>query len=238
MDPVFIWSGALVVTLLLVLGAAIWAGKQPDERHDDFSGEFLIKLGDGLGLDHYAERDLFGARVQMLWGSFGDFPVELEVSRGGWRPYVRVTIDFPKRLAQDLQILTEGRSWIRNHFGRLEEVELDDPTFSQAFSLFSRDPDRAEMMLSETTRSQLVRLAEEVDDVRITDDTLFFFVQRGCRRDEISTLLKKGLEIADRLFRAARLMGPRSPRAGAQHYEQAMMEQSARIAAAEQEPQG
>jgi hypothetical protein len=74
--------------------------------------------------------------------------------------------------------------------------------------------------------------------VRITDDTLFFFVQRGCRRDEISTLLRKGLEIADRLFRAARLMGPRSPRAGAQHYEQAMMEQSARIASAEEEPQG
>lgn len=235
MDPLLIWSGALLLTLLVVVGAALWARKTSGERHDDFSGEFLLNLGAGLGLDHYAERDLFGARVQMLWGEFGEFPVELEVSRGGWRPYVRVTIDFPKRLAQDLQILTNSRGWIRNQFGRYEKVELEDEAFSDRFCLYGRDADRADMVLSETTRSQLVRLAEDVDDVRITDDTLFFFVEGGCRRGEISTLLKKGLEIADRLFRAARLLGPRSPRSGAQHYEQAMMEQSARIAAAEEQ---
>lgn len=218
---------ALASVLLVVLGLLI-ARRGPEETHEEVTGEFLLKLGSGLGLDTYSDRTLFGEHLQTLRGKFEEFPVEFEVSRGDWAPYVRITVDFPRRLAQDLHVINDRRGGMVSQLRRLREIKLDDEEFDSRFLLFAKDEERAASVLNETARYQLVRMAEEVDEVRISDNTLFVLMHHACTREEMKSLLKKSLEVAGRLYQTARLLGPRSPSAEASHYEKATIETAAR----------
>jgi nitrogen fixation-related uncharacterized protein len=227
-----------VATVALIWGAFLWAKRAPEQHREDFSPEFLVGLGKGIGLDHYSERDYFGERIQVLSGQFHDLDVEMEISSGRWQPYLRITIAFPRSLAQDLNIMTDDKSSMVHQVRRMHELELGDEDFDEEFLLFARDQEHLELVLPEGTRYQMLRVLETVDELRLTDNSLFLFVDHPCDRNEIKRMLKKAVELSERLHQTAEMIGPRRPSAGAGHYEQATIEQTARGAGSAPESDG
>ena len=217
-----------VATVALVWGAFLWAKRAPEQHREDFSPEFLVGLGKGMGLEHYSERDYFGELVQVLSGQFRKLYVEMEISSGRWQPYLRISITFPRSLAQDLNVMTDDKTSMVNQVRRMHELEIGDEEFDEEFLLFARDEEHLELALPEGTRYQMLRILEAVDELRLTDNSLFVFVNHPCDRREIKRMLKKAVELSDRLHQTAEMIGPRRPSAGAGHYEQATIEQTAR----------
>lgn len=225
---------AIVLFVVGLLLSTFQWGKRSDVPEETYPREFLIGLGRGMGLDRYTEREYFGERIQVLAGTFDRLDVELEISSGeDWQPYVRVAVDFPKTLAQDIGVYSGERRPIGSQVRGLEEVELGDPTFDGRFVLFGREPERVELMLTDATRYQLLRLDRVVDDIRLTDQSLFLFVGENPDRETIKTILKKTVELGDRVYKTARRLGPRTPERGAGHYEKATTETELRVSGAE-----
>ena len=185
-------------------------------------------LGKALGLDRYTERQYFGERLQILSGVFQNLAVELEISSGEWHPYLRITVEFPRALAQDLKVFSEERSGLIGNVRNLHEFEIGEEEFDDRFVLFAHERERLELMLPESTRYQMLRIIEDADELRLTDNALFLFVDHPCERVETKTMFKKAIELGQRLYKTARLLGPRTPEKGAGHYEQATIEQAIR----------
>ena len=181
-----------IVGIVLFVAGLLWStyrwGKREAVPDDNYSRDFLIGLGRGLGLDRYTERNYFSERIQVLSGAFERLDVELELSSGeDWQPYLRVTIGFPTPLAQDIGIYSGDRRPFGSHVRGLTECELGDPEFDEKFVLFGRDPERVELMLADATRYQLDRMLGLVDDVRVTDQSLFIFLGDNPDREKATT---------------------------------------------------
>lgn len=226
-------TGLVLFVIVLVASTYRWGTREALDQYT-YPREFLVGLGRGMGLDRYTERTFFGERIQVLAGTFGRLEVELEISSGeNWEPYVRVTVDFPKPLAQDVGVYSGDRQPLGSHVRRLDEVELGDESFDEQFVLIGRDPERVELMLPDATRYQLTRLNGLVDDVQLTDQSLFLFLGENPDRAMIKTILKKAVELGDRSYRTARTLGPRTPERGVGHYEKATTETELRVSAAD-----
>ena len=107
---------------------------------------------------------------------------------------------------------------------------MDDQEFDNRFVVRGRDPERLTQVFPEGTRYQLVRLAREVDTIEISDDTLFLFAERSFEGDALTKVLKKSIEVGQRLYQTAVDLGPRSPKKRATHYERATTETMTRSA--------
>ena len=94
----------MIFGLFLVAAAGVvWIGlklsaPQVDEEFE-VDWESVDATARALGLTRISERELFGEHVRVLRGTFKELDVEVEVSRGHWKPYVRLTVGFPRRLA-------------------------------------------------------------------------------------------------------------------------------------------
>lgn len=214
--------GLILFVIACLWGAYRWAKYRPGAHREEFPREFLIDLGKALGLDRYVERDYFGAKRQMLMGTFDELTVEFEISSGAWIPYLRLSIIFPKSLAQDVNIYSDDRTSVVSHIRRFREIEMGDAEFDRNFLLFARDPDRLNLYLSASLRDQMNRLFEEVGHLAVTDRSVFAFVDHPCDRREVKRILKKSLDLAQRLYRTADFVGPRAPERGAGHYDRAV----------------
>lgn len=228
MDPIvanFLVVGALALVIGGVTGAAWWWFRHRGvPQHEEFSEQDLRNLGDALGLDDYADRHYFGERVQVLSGHFERLYVELEISSGDWTPYVRVQVRFPSLLAQDITVLSEDPGTVVNKIRRLREIEVGDEEFDEEFLLFATREKRLKRFFPASTRFQMVRLNREVDELRLTDQSLFVFASRPCSTAEIRSLLKKTVELADRLMGTARELGPAPTVVDVTSYEESVEE--------------
>jgi len=227
-----------IAGIVLFVVGLLWStyrwGKRGEVPDDTYPREFLIGLGRGMGLDRYTERDYFGERIQVLAGTFDRLEVELEISSGEhWQPYVRVTVDFPNSLAQDIGVYNGDRRPIGAQIRGLDEAESGELEFDEQFVSFGRDPERVELMLTDATRYQLMRMDRIVDDLRLTDQSLFLFVGENPDRQVIKTMLKKAVDLGDRVYKTAQMLGPRTPERGAGHYQKATTETELRVSGAE-----
>jgi len=233
-------NGLLLLGAFLVTAAAIvWMGlrlasPEVDDRQE-IDWESVEATAKALGLTRVSERQLFGEQVRVLHGTFKELDVEVEVSRGHWKPYVRLTIGFPRRLAQDLSVESSQPSGMVSQLRRWHEIKMDDQEFDKRFIVKGRDPDRLSQVFPEGTRYQLVRLAREVDDIHISDDTMFLFAERALEGKSLTKLLKKSLEVGERLYRTAVELGPRSPKMRATHYERATTQTMSRSTPSEED---
>jgi hypothetical protein len=227
MNSVLIFGGFIVAALLIVW-AGLMAASPKEDKELNIDWESVDATARALGLTRLSERELFGEEVRVLRGSFKELEIEVEVSRGHWAPYVRLAVGFPRRLAQDLVVETDHADGVVSRLRRLREIKMDDQEFDRRFIIRGRDPDRLSQVFPEGTRYQLVRLAREVDNIRITDDTLFLFAERGLEGESLPKLIKKSLEVGQRLYQTAVELGPRSPKLRATHYERATTQTMAR----------
>ncbi len=228
-----ILAGMLLLVVLLAWSAYRWIRREQSERQA-FDRNFLIGLGRGVGLDRYSERRYFGEQIQELAGTFKRLEVELEIGGGGKAvPYLRMTLQFPRTLAQDVSLYSGSRRPLGSSVRGLERFEFGEPEFDERFVSYARDADRAERLLNEATRYQLMRMNGIVDDLQLTDYSLFLFVGEPMNREELKAMLKKALELGDRLFRSAETLGPRAPQKREGHYQQATIEQSVRTSSLE-----
>jgi hypothetical protein len=220
---------AMFVFLVAASASAYRWGRPDRDTQETFERSFLVGLGRGLGLDRYTEREYFGEQVQVLAGQFHELDVELEVASGReWTPYLRVTIDFPESLAQDFSIYSGSRRPLGSSVRGMDECEFGDPDFDERFVVYARDDDRAERVLTEAIRYQLLRMNVIVDDLQLTDYSLFLFVENSMSRDDLKATLKKAIDLGERTYQSAEILGPRTPEKEAGHYEKATIEKALR----------
>jgi hypothetical protein len=210
---------------IVVLGMRWRRGRHRDEvEHQPVSEAFLESLGDALGLTYDRKLTLFGETIQLLRGNFDNLFVELEISRGDWTPYVRIAIEFPSHLGQNVGICKDNKEAVLNYLRRMREFEIGDERFDPRFLLFGHGADRLRSLLAETTRFQLLRLAERADSLRLTDDGLFVLMDRPSTTDEISGQLRKSIELAERFYRTAYILGPSTSSSDPSKYQQQPVE--------------
>ena len=181
--------------------------------------DFIESLGAALGLEAYRALSLFGESIQLLEGEFSNLFVELEVSRGDWRPYVRIAIEFPSHLGQNVGICKDDHEALLNYIRRMREVEIGDKRFDHEFLLFGHSVDRLRTLLTDTAQFQLLRLAEHAESLRLTDDGLFVLMEGTNTKDEISSQLRKSIELAERVYQTAYLLGPSEAESEASKYQ-------------------
>jgi len=219
----------LLLAVAIVWGGYLWSRRDGGGEHEEIDPEFLIGLGEGLGLDRFVRRDFFGETTQVLEGEFGDLQVELEVSDGRWPPYARLVVEFGRPLGRGVGIFSDDRSGVVGYVQRVREIEIGDEEFDDRFLLYASAPADVRKLLPEPIRAQMARLDEMVGEFRLTDETLFLFAPETVERDRVRRMLKKGLELCERLVRTARELGPRKPETSASHYERATLEQAVRL---------
>lgn len=224
---------AMFLFLVAVFASAYRWGRPDRDTREAFERSFLVGLGRGVGLDRYIEREYFGEQVQVLAGKFHELDVELEVTSGReWTPYLRVTIDFPESLAQDFSVYSGSRRPLGSSVRGMDQFEFGDAEFDERFVGYARDEDRAELILTEGIRYQLLRMNVIVDDLQLTDYSLFLFVEGSMGRDDLKATLKKAIDLGERIYKTAEMLGPRTPEKEAGHYEQATIEKSLRTSSA------
>lgn len=227
--PNLLTLGALVVLgIAIVWIGHLWSRSSARGDLESISSDFLIGLGRGLGLERYTERDYFGERIQVLSGTFRKLSVELEISSGNWRPYARVVVEFPRSIAQDINVFSQNRNNVLNYVREVQLLEVGDPEFDGSFHCYAPDAEVLTRVLSEATRYQMLRVLREVDELRLTDESLFLFADHSLDGEEVKRVLKKSLDLGDRIFSTAERLGPRSPEKSAAHYERATVETTAR----------
>lgn len=222
---------AIAVAFLVVgifWGGYLWSRIDEGGEHEEVTPEFLVGLGQGLGLEQYTRRDFFGEQLQVLSGEFRDLFVELEISTGRWRPYLRLVIEFDRPLARDVSVFSDDRSGIVSYVQRVREIEIGEDDFDYRFLLYAPGPDDVRKLLPDATRYQMVRLDDMVEELRLTDNSLFIFTQAALHRDHVRTILKKSIDLGERLSRTAEELGRRRPETAASRYEQATIEQAVR----------
>jgi hypothetical protein len=232
---------AIAMTCLaigILWGGYLWSRIDEGGEHGDVPEEFLVGLGRGLDLDQYTKRDFFGEELQVLSGSFGDLSVELEVSSGRWRPYLRLVLEFDRSLARNVSVFSEDRSGVVSYVQRVRELEIGEEKFDDRFLLYAPKPDDVRKLLPDATRYQMIRLDERVGEVRMTDNSLFVLHQAALHRDQIRSILKKTIDLGERLYRTAEKLGRRRPETAASRYEQATIDQAVRSETAGGESRG
>lgn len=219
---------AALLAVGLLGGGFVWSRRAGGDKHDGVTPEYLVEIGQGLGLETYTKRNFFGEQVQILAGEFRDLYAELEVSTGRWRPYVRLVLDFDEPLARDVSVFSDNRAGFISYVQRVREIEIGNEEFDHRFLLYAPGPDDVRKLLPPATRDQMIRLDEKVDNIRVTDSSLFLSHHGALDRDQVRSILKKSLDLGERLQRTAGELGARRPETAAARYEQATIEQAVR----------
>ncbi len=219
--------GWLTAAGIVVLGAlALWIGSKlvAGRKVAAQSGELaegLQALASTLGLEEYDCRTVFGDVVHRVNGEFNKLRVEVEVQVGRRNSYTRVCIEFPQTLDQDLTILSDRKPGLRNWVLRQQEATIGDEEFDREFILMARHQQRLESLLSPAIQFQLRRLVDLSDMVEIGDETVFVMAREMVDPAEVSSLLKKTLESAERVYATAMQLGPSPSKMEANIYTQA-----------------
>lgn len=221
------WLTAAGIVLLAVL--VLWglprlaAGRKVAAQSGELT-EALQVLANSLNLERCDRRTIFGDLVHRLRGEFNRLHVEMEVQVGLSCSFTRITIDFPQPLDQDLTVLSERKPALRNWLLRQKEFQMDDEEFDRAFILLARHQKRLEAILSPAIRFQLSRLMERVDKLEVGDHALHVMVLETTDPEQVSSLLKKALETAERIFATSMQLGPSPSKVEATVYSQATAE--------------
>jgi hypothetical protein len=205
------WLTALVIALvaaLILWGAPKLAAGRKIAAQSGELGEGLQTLTRSLGLGACDRRNVFGDAVHRLTGEYNRLKVDLEVQVGRRFSYTRITIEFPQTLEQDLTILCDRKPALRNWVLRQKEVDVGVEDFDRDFILFARHEGRLKSLLSPAIRFQLHRLFEMGDCLEIGDETVFVLAREMTKPAEVSKLLKKTLETAERIYATAVQLGP------------------------------
>jgi hypothetical protein len=218
------WLTALIIVLLAAL--ILWvapklAAVRKVAAQSGELGEGLQRLTSSLGLGTCDRRNVFGDAVHQLSGEFNRLRVDLEVQVGRRFSYTRVTIDFPKALDQDLTVLSDRQPAIRNWLLRQKEFDIGVDDFDRDFILLARHEGRLKSLLSPAIRFQLERLSEMVDCLEIGDESVYVAAYGMTDPAEVSKLVKKTVETAERLYATAVQLGPSPSRVEATVYTQA-----------------
>lgn len=213
--------GVAALTAALIWLALLFRRPRLRRAEGEAGAEAMLEVGRALGLETFYEEELFGQKVRILEGEFKEMHVELEINRSPRDLFCRITIEFPHPLAQDLHVYSDNRSSFVTWLRRMREQKTGDEEFDDEFIVLTRNAERTGQILNPATRYQLLRLAMEVERLRLDDNSLFIFSSETLDDDSIKSLLKKSLEIGDRLLAMAKEMGPTGAHTGAAKYNQA-----------------
>lgn len=209
--------------IILVAGGIVWLARlysrlSHREEKVENTREILQKIGAGLGIERYEERNLFGSRVHRLRGHFNDLEVDLEVQVGRRASYMRLHVGFPHALGHDLRAISPRQLGLWKWAMRLSqrEFETDDGT---EVELMTRSTERLEQLLNKSVLFQVGRLLDKIDDLRIGEESMFLMCTGIPEPDRMRSILTKALEVGERLHTTARQIGPSTSQVGASVYE-------------------
>lgn len=226
------WVTAILI--LLLGGLVIWAlprlsaGRTSVAESRELM-DSLQKAAAAFGLDDCDRRTLFGELVHRVRGEYDRLRIELEVQLGSQASFMRLRVEFPKTLDQEITILSDGGRTLRNWLLRQRELSVDDPAFERDFILLARHPERLRELLNGALRFQLRRLGERVDKLEIGDEAVYVWVDGVSSTDDIGGLLEQTVECAERLYAAARDLGPSPSRVEATAYNKATTDIYSRV---------
>jgi hypothetical protein len=210
----------VVVAVLVLWGVPKLAAGRKIATQSGELGEGLQQLTKSLGLGTCDRRSVFGDAVHRLSGEFNRLKVHLEVQVGRRFSYTRITVQFPHSLDQDLAILSGHKPAFRNWVLRQREFDIGVEDFDRDFILLARHEGRLKALLSPAIRFQLQRLFEMVDRLEIGDETVYVMAHEMSKPAEVSKLLKKTVETAERIYATAVQLGPSPSRMDATMYSQ------------------
>ncbi|MFP4597629.1 MAG: hypothetical protein ACLFVJ_05225 [Persicimonas sp.] len=218
------WLTTVVIVLLAAL--LLWvvprlaAGRKVATQSGELVDEF-DRLSAGLGLGKTERRTVFGALVHRVTGEYNRLEVEVEVHVAADVNFTRITVEFPQTLDQDLTVLSNRRSAVRNWLLRQKETTLGVDEFDRDFILMARYPRRLETLLTPSIQFQLSKLIDMVDTLEVGDEAVFVMAAEMTDPARISAVLKKTLEISERIYATAVQLGPSPSKMGATVYGQA-----------------
>lgn len=218
------WLTAAVIVIVAVV--LLWAmpklgaGRRVAAQSGELA-EGLQVLAGSLGLDDYDQRTVFGDVVHRLTGEFNRLRVDVEVQVGRRFSYTRINVEFPQTIDQDLTILSDRKPALRNWLLRQHEVSIGVDDFDRDFILMARHGRRLEALLSPAIQFQLRRLIDLADTLEVGDESVFVLAREMVEPSAVSTLVKKTLETAERVYATAVQLGPSPSKVEASVYSQA-----------------
>jgi hypothetical protein len=226
------WATAI---LILVLGGIIiWAlpklsaGRTSVAESQELM-DGLEAVAAQLGLGECDRRTLFGELVHRVRGEYDRLQIDIEVQLGDQASFVRLRVEFPQTLDQEITILSDRKRTVRTWLLRQKEMSVGDPEFERDFILLARHPERIQKLLSGALRFQLRRLGERVDKLEIGDEAVYVWVDEVSSPEDINALVEQTVECAERIYAAARELGPSPSRIEATAYNQATADIYSRV---------
>lgn len=150
--------------------------------------------------------------------------LELELIDGFFEDYLRVHLEFETPLEQGVSILTEGRLGLVSTLLRSREVRLGQKQLDRKFVLLAQEEERLRALLAHNKlRDDLILLQEQVDELVLTDESLFVLLSQIPTPQECVELLRLLDMLASKLVAAAAILGPIA-QPGAMDYTEVMNE--------------
>jgi len=184
--------GLLGAVLSLAKVFSIWESRANDQGLEMYS-EKTTKTG--------AIRNVFGRRTIEIEARADDFTHSVEICDTRKQSYTRIMIDFPDRVKQGITLMTEADQGVIKRFLHLQETKIGHEAFDSQFLILAPSQERAESLITNKFRRQVVDLKSRFDEVKVSQEGVFLYTTKPLAGDELTDALEGALNLAREYFR-------------------------------------
>ncbi len=197
--------------IFLGLGTTAWWLFRQRRRHEmrqELADE-LAQCVSRLGLGTVWQAPLFQADVFGIRGLVDGFDVRAELWDKSSHEFFRLTIHFPQSTRQELR-LRAGKAPGTEKLWRMDPITTGHQRFDEVYKAYGRfdEDEQAKEVLTARVRRLLLSFVDDVDGIRIGDNSLYLFVDDGIDTDRVECLVRDALAASVELYSQARKAGP------------------------------
>ncbi|MEZ4459766.1 MAG: hypothetical protein R3E66_08545 [bacterium] len=183
----------MLVTRVLAFAEARHAIPDPD-----------VSLEQHPGFHVLAERNIYGMRLTELVDRADAFSDFVEIGCDGAHNFTRVTISFPTQLKSGIHLALEAEEGFFKRLMNMKETRVGHDHFDSEFIVLAASQSRAEKTLTDEIRSAMLEIRDEVDELRVTDESVFARIPKAMSSEELDRLLPRIQAIAHAYYERAK----------------------------------
>lgn len=170
-----------------------------------------IPVPDKSLLDHpsfvvIAQRRIYGMCLTELVDRSDAFSDFIEIGSDGKHNFTRVTISFPTRLKSGIHLALEAEGGILKRLMNMKETRIGHDHFDSQFIVLASSQVRVERTLSEEIREAMLAVREHVDELRVTDESVFVRMARAMTSEDLDDTLPRLQALAHAYYERAKMV--------------------------------
>lgn len=180
LDWTLVLFSAVVMSLLLSLAKiwSIWELKR-------LSGARDASQYDTAYFKVTADRMVYGRRVIEIEDIGEEFHDSIEICESSRGAYTRILIDFPTRLRGGIRLMTESSEGVIKKLIHLSETTIGHEAFDSQFLILAPNQERANELINDELRNQMIDLRALVDEMRISNEGFYVRANRVLDPEEL-----------------------------------------------------